>query len=316
MPRVLCVGIATQDQVFRLAAMPSRPEKHRASALTVTTGGTAANGAVALARLGADTLLWSGLGDDPLGDAILAGLAAEGIDVAGVARHPGVTSPLSAILVDDRGERTVISYSDPALPGPAETLPDRLPRGTAAVLGDTRWQAGSAHAFRLARAAGVPALLDADRAPTLVPEVLGLATHVAFAMQALRDLTGIGEPREALAALPGDLAAGDTWICVTNGPEGAFWREGGRIAHCPAFPVAAVDTLGAGDTFHGALALGLAEGRPVADAVRFASAAAAIKCTRFGGRDGAPSRAEVEAFLEAFLAERGVAGATSSPAGR
>lgn len=294
MPRVLCVGIATQDQLFKIEAMPTRPEKHRASALAITTGGTAANGAVALARLGAETLLWSGLGDDPLGDAILAGLAAEGIDVAGVARHPGVVSPLSAILVDRRGERTVISYSDPFLPGPPEALPDLLPAGTAAVLGDTRWQAGSAHAFRLARRTGVPALLDADRAPTTLPEVLGLATHVAFAMQGLRDLTGFDDPRAALAALP---AHGDTWFCVTNGPAGAFWREGGTIAHCPAFAVEAVDTLGAGDTFHGALALGLAERRPIAEAVRFASAAAAIKCTRFGGRDGAPTRAEVEAFL-------------------
>lgn len=325
MPRVLCVGIATQDQLFKLAAMPTRPEKYRASALTVTTGGTAANGAVALARLGADTLLWSGLGDDPLGDAILAGLAAEGIDVAGVLRHPGVTSPLSAILVDAAGERTVISHSDPALPGPPEALPDRLPEGTAAVLGDTRWQAGSAHAFRLARAAGVPALLDADRAPTLSPEVLQLATHVAFAMQGLRDLTGIGEPRAALLALPTVLpnvlptvspTLGDTWFCVTNGPEGAFWLDGDAVRHCPAFPVEAVDTLGAGDTFHGALALALAERRPIAEAVRFASAAAAIKCTRFGGRDGAPTRAEVDAFLARHSPSPGrERGAATSPAG-
>ena len=164
-----------------------------------------------------------------------------------------------------------------------------------AVLGDTRWQAGSAHLFRLARAAGVPAILDGDRAPRKRPELLDLATHVAFSMQGLRDLVGLDDPRAALAALPPASA----WIAVTNGSQGVFFREGGEIVHAPAFDVAAVDTLGAGDTWHGAFALALGEGLDERAAGRFASAAAAVKCTRFGGRDGAPIRAEVEAFLAA-----------------
>lgn len=294
MTLILCAGIATQDQVFRVAEMPARPEKHRASALAITTGGTAANAAVALAHLGAEVVFWGGLGDDGLGDTILAALGAKGIDVSGVRRWPGIASPLSAILVDDRAERTVISYADRRLPGPPDGLPRALPPGTRAVLGDTRWQAGSAHVFRLAREAGIPAVLDADRAPTEIPEVLELATHVAFATQALRDLTGIAEPGRALATLA-DRAG--TWFAVTNGPEGVHHLEGGRVVHNAAFPVAAVDTLGAGDTWHGAFTLRLAEGAPEAEAIRFACAAAAIKCTRLGGCDGAPSRGEVEALL-------------------
>jgi sulfofructose kinase len=114
-------------------------------------------------------------------------------------------------------------------------------------------------------------------------------------MQGLRDATGLDEPRAALAAFPPTRS----WVAVTNGAEGVFFREGGAVLHEPAFPVAAVDTLGAGDTWHGAFAVALADGKTEREAVRFASAAAAIKCTRFGGRDGAPSRAEVEAFLAA-----------------
>jgi sulfofructose kinase len=236
-------------------------------------------------------------GDDPRGDEIVAGLKAEGVDCAGVRRVAGRTSPLSAILVDSAGERIVVSHADPELPGSTAHLPKRLPTGVDAVLGDTRWQAGSAHFFRLAREAGVPAILDADRAPNERPELLDLATHAAFAAQGLRDLTGLDDPCAGLEALP-KMAA---WVGVTNGAGGVFFRHEGEIRHEPAFPVDAVDTLGAGDTWHGAFALALAEGQSERAAVRFASAAAAIKCTRFGGRNGAPGRIEVEALLSSRL---------------
>jgi sulfofructose kinase len=293
--RVLCVGIATCDHVYKIDAMPTVAHKYRASDLVVTGGGTAANAAFAIARLGGRPLMVADLGDDRVGDEIVAGLERVGVDCSGVARIPGLTSPISAILVDGAGERTIISYSDPRLPAGTSRLPSRLPEGVDAVLGDTRWQSGSAHFFRLAREAGVPAVLDADRAPREAPELLDLATHVGFSMQALEELTGVPEPRRALEALG---PRGDVWLCVTNGGEGAFWRDGAVIRHEPAPVMAVVDTLGAGDTWHGALALRLAEGATEAQAVRFACVAASLKCTRFGSRDGAPHRGEVEAFIQ------------------
>jgi sulfofructose kinase len=293
MKRVLCVGIATLDQVFQVDVMPTRAEKYRAHELVVTGGGTAANGAVAVARLGGAVSMFATVGDDAVGDEIIAGLEREGVDCAAVRRLPGGRSPLSAIVVDKTGERLIVSYADRRIPGPASWLPDRLPDGVEAVLGDTRWQEGSAHFFRIARKAGIPAVLDADRAPDERPELLTLATHIAFSMQGLRDLTGLDRPRAALKAL--DESA-TTWLGVTNGSEGVFYRRDGAVVHKPAFPVEAVDTLGAGDTWHGAFALGLAEGMGEEEAVRFASAAAALKCTRFGGREGMPTREEVTKF--------------------
>jgi sulfofructose kinase len=115
-----------------------------------------------------------------------------------------------------------------------------------------------------------------------------------FSAEGLRATAGRHDLVEGLRALAGATPA---WLCVTDGPNGAWWLEGATIRHCPAFPVVAVDTLGAGDVFHGAFVLRLAEGADVESAVRFSAAAAAIKCTRFGGRAGAPSRPEVEAFL-------------------
>lgn len=295
MARILCVGIATLDQVFAVEAMPQRAEKYRAHDLAVTTGGTAANAAVAIARLGGKVGFFGALGEDRPGDEIIAGLEREGVDCAGVRRIAGRKSPLSAILVDRAGERVVISYSDPELPGSTAALPRSLPADVGAVLGDTRWQAGSAHFFRLARETGVPAVLDGDRAPRDHPELLELATHVAFSAQGLRDLTGSDDSRAGLESLSRSAA----WFAVTTGAGGVFFRDGDTVAHEPAFTVEALDTLGAGDTWHGAFALALAEGRGERAAIRFASAAAALKCTRFGGRDGAPSRPEVDAFLAA-----------------
>ena len=92
------------------------------------------------------------------------------------------------------------------------------------------------------------------------------------------------------------------FLAATRGPRGTIWlNEAGELEETPAFPVQAVDTLGAGDVFHGAFALGLAEGEEVREALRFAAAAAALKCTRHGGGMAAPQRVEVEELLRGRL---------------
>ncbi len=161
-----------------------------------------------------------------------------------------------------------------------------------AVLGDTRWAAGSRRAFALAREAGVPSVLDGDRRPDL-PELVSLATHIAWSEQGVAEQTGVADPVEALRS----FGRAPNWLAVTCGERGVYMLRDGVVSHAPGFAVKAVDTLGAGDVWHGAFALALAEGMDEERAVRFASATAAIKCTRFGGRKGAPTRAEVERFL-------------------
>jgi sulfofructose kinase len=117
---------------------------------------------------------------------------------------------------------------------------------------------------------------------------------VAFARDSLELYTGLGEAAEGLRAV---RARTEAWLAVTDGAEGVHWLDGETTRHLPAFPVEAVDTTGAGDVFHGALALALGEGQEAEEAVRFSSAAAALKCTHFGGRLGMPSRDELETFL-------------------
>jgi sulfofructose kinase len=290
---VFCLGIATLDYVYSVERVPHPGEKDRARDLVVTGGGCAGSGSAAIARLGGLAWLATRLGDDAVGDTIVAQLRQDGVDTSLSPRFPGLRSPISSILIDVEGERMVVSYTDPKTPLSPDWLPDTLPAGADAVLVDTRWGEGSLAALKLARKAGVPGVIDGDRQPPH-PEMVPTASHVAFSEKALSEISGGGEPRAALEALAGKA---DNWLAVTLGPRGVLFMEHGGIAHLPAFPVEVVDTLGAGDVWHGAFALALAEGQGERGAVRFASAVAAIKCTRFGGRAGTPTREEVERFL-------------------
>lgn len=293
MPSVICIGIAVLDYVYAVDAIPNLPDKHRANGLAIVGGGIAANGAVAVARLGGQAELITRLGLDATAREILGELARAGVRTGRSRRFPGLHSPVSAIFVDPAGERLVMNYSDPHMPSGTGWLPQRLTKNTGAVLGDTRWEEGSWHMFALARAAGIPAVLDADRAPKL-PGLIEAATHAVFSARGLRELAGIDDLAAALLSLD----TPDTQLGVTDGARGVLWRDGRDIRCHPSFPVTVVDTLAAGDTWHGAFALGLAEGMGDAAATRFASAAAALKCTRFGGRAGIPTRAEVQDFLK------------------
>ena len=257
----------------------------------------AANAAAAIARLGGEAVFWGPIGEDAVANAIRARLIADGVDVQGLRRFEGRTSSHSAVIVDECGERLVVGYRGSALQAPADWLPlDRIdPAG--ALLADVRWPDGAWRALRAARDAGIPAILDAEIAAVeILAKLTRAADHVIFSERGLEAYSG--DDREG--GLRRALANGARLAAVTRGEAGVDWIEADAphdIRHCAAFLVDAVDTLAAGDVFHGAYALALAEGLRIGDAMRFAAAAAAIKCSRPGGRSGAPGREEVEALL-------------------
>jgi sulfofructose kinase len=294
-PRIVCAGITTLDFIYAVDVMPSEPLKYRSNTMVTSGGGLAGNAATACARLGARARLVARLGDDPWAGPMIAELEREGIDCALVRRCAGYRSPVSAVIVDIKGERLVVSYSDPTIPSDTGWIPTDLAREADALYAETRWIEAALHVLPQARAAGIPSVLDADRRPTR-PEVLELASHVGFSAPALREWTGIHDLPAALAHASRGIA---NVFLVTDGANGAWYVEDNAVIHVPAFPVESVDTLGAGDTWHGALAVALAGRQPLRQAVRFANAAAALKCTEFGGRKGMPTRARVEALLAA-----------------
>ena len=161
------------------------------------------------------------------------------------------------------------------------------------MLGDSHWEAGTSHFFRLAREAGKPAILDADRW-MVTRDILINATHIGFSARALREYSGTESLPGALTRFQKQLPG---WLAVTDGENGAWFTEDGGIGHEPAIQVDALETNGAGDVWHGALAAAILEGQELRDAVRFANAAASIKCSRLGGRAGIPSRSEIAVLL-------------------
>ena len=297
-PHVVCLGAATYDTIFRVDPLPTRPGKVLPTGVVQVAHGMASSAAAAIARLGGGSTLFARVGDDAVGDTIVRDLSESGVDCRFVRRCEGVRSPICTVLVDAAGERIVVPYYDPRLERDPGWLPLPAIAAADATLVDVRWPEGAAVVLRTARDAGAPAVLDADVGPREV--ILGLArlaSHAVFSEPAATIVSGESEPASALTTLAKEL---DGFVAVTAGAEGCFWfdRRSGTIRQLRPPPVVAVDTLAAGDVFHGAFTLALAEHRSIEAAIAFANVAAALKCRTFGGRLGAPARAEVDALLE------------------
>ncbi|MER9435921.1 sugar kinase [Mesorhizobium sp. M0618] len=298
--KLLSVGALTLDTILRVETLPVHQGKFIASDGVQIASGMATSAACAAHRLGAEVSLWASAGDDAVADQLIAGIEAEGVDCTFVRRVRGARSALASILVDAHGERIIVPFYDGLAQADPEALPVADLTAFDAVLVDVRWPGAAALALRAARAIGRPAILDADTAPLqILEQLLPLATHIVASEPAARIVCGQALDPETACA---DLASRtDAFVAVTGGAAGSWWhdRRAGCVRHVAAPKIKAVDTLAAGDVFHGAFAVGLAEAMPVEQALRFASAAAALKCLRFGGRLGAPDRAETLAMVAA-----------------
>ena len=294
MTTVLLAGVAVVDFVFSVEEMPRHAEKYRARNAAIVGGGCAANAAVAVARLGGTARLAANVGSDEIGDMIVRGLEDENVDCTLVKKHEGARSSFSSVFVDPQGERQIVNFRDESLYRDAGWLVDEMPDTVDAALADTRWSNGAAATLRAARDRGWPGVLDADLVDDDVGEAFSAASHIAFSARGLRDYAGLDDLGAGLRAASRRSSA---WLFCTDGANGVLFLEDGELRHVPAFPIEAIDTLGAGDVWHGAFALALGEGKREGEAVLFANAVAALKCKRFGGRDNIPNRAETEAFM-------------------
>ena len=287
------------DEVFRLDEFPRADAKVQAAEFLAVGGGCAANAAVAIARLGGDASFAGPLGgppgQEPISDRILAGLAREGVDCAGCVRLDGVASGISAIFVNRRGERTIVTHRSRRLDAVTPLDPDKLVAGADAVLADNRFPDFSLPICRAALRRGIPVVLDADKPARPGAALFSACSHVVFSAESLRATMATDDLACALRQFG---QATNAFLAVTDGANPVQWRDDtGAIRAMPVFGVTAVDTLAAGDVFHGAFTLALIEREDAVAAMRFAAAAAGVKCTRFGGSATAPTRAEAEALL-------------------
>lgn len=297
MASVLTVGISTLDLIFAVEEFPSKPGKHRAKGLTETGGGNAANSATAIARLGGDAWLLSCIGDDLTGEKIVAELKKDGVHLDYLKVIPGDHSPTSAIFTDGSGERLIMNHRTSTLMENHGDLPLDAISHVDAVLCDAKWISAGHAMMKAAKEAGKISVFDLEMNREHQLDVfLPVATHIICEMESLLEFTGTNDPQTAFETLSRKT---DARIAATDGPRGTMMLDVNRkLVHVPAFPVKALDTTGAGDAFHGAAALALAEGQDFHAALQFGSAVAAKKCEAYGARAGLPDRKTAELLLE------------------
>lgn len=289
---VLCVGHACFDLVFCVARHPGPDEKTIADQLISCGGGPAANAAVAVARLGLRAAYAGYLGNDLYGQTHFQELQAEAVGTDFVVRGTSPT-PISVILVKPDGARTVVNYRRSAAALSAGAI-DFAPGRFKIILFDGHEAHLSLDLLDQGLGIGVVTVLDAGSVHLGTRQLVSRVDYLVASEKFACGYTGEKDPWPALLKL-GEIAP---VVIVTRGENGLVWKHpdygSGRLN---AFHVAAVDTTGAGDAFHGAFCAGLASGRSWAELLRFASAAGALCCTQTGARPALPDAQQVSKFL-------------------
>lgn len=297
-PRILCIGMPVRDLTFRVQGLPARGFKVSAEHFAEICGGNALNSAIAIAKLGGRASICGPMGDagETSSRYIFDRMAELGIETDHIVHMPGLVTPISAIMIDPSGERTIVTFRDPELWKVRLPDTDALLDDCDAILTENRCAEFCTDLCTEARRRGIPVVVDVDRAMSMREGLLTASSHLIFSSEALQATADVADDAAALLRM---AKVTSSFLAGTRGPQGTLWLDPqGAVQETPAFPVHTVDTLGAGDVFHGAFALAITESQSVPDALRFASAAAALKCTQFGGAFACPQRPEVQALLE------------------
>ena len=288
---MVALGAICTTAIFQVEKIEAAPAKVMASQRCTVVDGMAVSAACAFQKLGGQAQVWARVGEDAEAQAMREALTQEGVDARGLHAVPGARSSHAAVIVDAQGQRLVVPFHDPQVDASPAWLPLQDIEQADLLHCDVRWPEGALAALNAARQRGVRTMVDGDVAPQAVLQsLMPLADYAVFSDAGLRAYTGLHDVQEALLKV---AQMHSLHVGASCGEDGYYWVQDGGIAHAPALAIQAVDTLAAGDVFHGALALAILEGQAMAQAARFACVAASLKCTRFGGRMGCPTRDEV-----------------------
>lgn len=300
--RVLIVGSCNLDLVIEVEALPHPGETVFGSTFRRTGGGKGANQAVAAARDGASVIFLGAVGADDAGRFALADLVAEGVDTSSVlhtAEHPTGTA---FIVVDAHGENSivVVSGANTCLDDGVESLLDGFAVGPDDVLltGFEVPMAAVEASARVARERGARLVVNPAPAIPLSDRLVACAPILTPNAGEAASLTGAPDTVTAAHRLS---ARTGTWVVVTLGPDGALAVRGDQVRLVPAWPVDALDTTGAGDTFSGVFAASLAGGSDVPSSAWRANVAAALSVTAVGARTGMPRTGQIDAAATAQM---------------
>ena len=310
-PKIVVVGSSNTDMVVKAARIPAPGETVLGGAFVMAAGGKGANQAVAAARLGAEVTLVARLGADPLGDEAIEGYQKDSILTDLIVRDPDRPTGVALILVDAHGENSItvaLGANEALLPDDVERAADRIRAADAVVMQLEVPLAAVEQAAAIARAAGVPVILDPAPAPDggLPEALLRNVTCLKPNESEAERLTGISVSDLASAerAARALQELGPRTVIITLGSQGAIVVDEAAVHHVPAYRVTAVDTTAAGDAFTGAFATAVGAGAALVEAVRRAAAAGALAATRMGAQPSLPTQAEWEAFIANHSAGR------------
>ena len=301
-PKIVVVGSSNTDMIIKADRIPAPGETVVGGSFATAPGGKGANQAVAAARAGGDVVFVARVGDDMLGKQAIDGYVKEGIDVSLIQKDPKLATGVALIMVDSTGDNSisVASGANFALtPEDVDRAADAIKDAKMVVFQLESPLDAIQRAAELAKASGVPVLLDPAPAPSepLPQEILECVTVVKPNETEAARLTGIEVVDEATARQAAEklLELGVQIAIVTLGSAGSYvaTKDGVRKSG-PAMRVDAVDATAAGDAYSGALAVALAEGKPLDDALAFASKAAALSVQKLGAQPSLPTREEIE----------------------
>lgn len=301
-PRILIVGSANVDFIMTVPTLPARGETVIDGKFIQTFGGKGANQATAVARAGAQTSFVCCVGSDAFGQQMIENFRRDGMDVGGIKQSASEASGAALVMIEQGGMNylTVAPGSNhDLLPGDLTPLPDALSGAAMLLLQMEIPLETNLRAAELGRNAGVPVMLNFAPASTPAPALIARTDFLIVNENECAQLTGIypGDEAAIESALDALLGMGPHCAIITLGGEGCAARTGPRTHRLSGFTVDVVDTTAAGDTFCGACAVALAEGKELDEALNFASAAAALSVTKSGAQPSIPTRSEIESFL-------------------
>ncbi len=301
-PRVVVVGSSNTDMVVKTKSIPAVGETVTGGDFVMAAGGKGANQAVAAARLGAAVTFVAKVGQDMFGDRAIEGYKQEGIDTDYILRDPENATGVALILVDQQGENliSVASGANHALTvEEVDRAAEPIRTADVLMLQLESPMAVVCRAAELAAEAGVPVILDPAPVPDspLPTSLLGRVTYLTPNETEARMLTGVAVEDESSAreAAQKLIEQGTPNVVITLGAKGAL-VAGSQTSFLPAQPVEALDSTAAGDAFNGGLAVALARGATLAEAVRYAGLVGALSVTRMGAQPSLPRRKEIDAF--------------------
>lgn len=281
--------------MFRAPRFPRAGESLLAYGFKGFPGGKGANQAVAIARLGGEVRFIGAVGEDAFGLLLRQSLQEAGVDVSDLRLSDCEASGCAAVVVDDQGRNQIVVAPGANMGLSAEAVTQALEGGEGPVL--TQLEIPPEAVIACARSAR-RFILNPAPARELEDSVLAGCFLITPNETETEILTGIFPTEEdtCMVAAGVFLSRGVQNVVITLGERGCFWTDGSTALHVPAPRVKAVDTVGAGDAFNGALSLFLAEGRDWPNALALANHYAALSVTRAGAQASLPTRAELQAF--------------------